>query len=190
MRLEGSCQCGKVRFRVDSATPYPYMYCYCSICRKTAGGPYGCNLMGKRATLKTFGEKHLRRYHAAIRADGRRAVRSEAERWFCGVCGSHLFVLDDRWPEGVWPNAAAIDTPLLRPPELVHIMLRYKPSWVQVSGPGPRCREYPRLSIAAWHEQHGLMSVEGGRPQRPGRRRARRAGSSASSARQRARRVS
>jgi hypothetical protein len=38
MRLEGSCHCGAVRFRVESHTPYPYMRCYCSICRKTQGG--------------------------------------------------------------------------------------------------------------------------------------------------------
>ena len=34
MLLRGSCQCGKVRFRVQSDTPYPFMFCYCSICRK------------------------------------------------------------------------------------------------------------------------------------------------------------
>jgi hypothetical protein len=30
MRLEGSCHCGAVRFRVESETPYPYQACYCS----------------------------------------------------------------------------------------------------------------------------------------------------------------
>ena len=38
MRLAGSCHCGRVRFRLESHTPYPYMRCYCSICRKTQGG--------------------------------------------------------------------------------------------------------------------------------------------------------
>jgi hypothetical protein len=156
MRLDGSCQCGKVRFRVDSATPYPYMYCYCSICRKTAGGPFGCNIMGRRETLVIRGAKHLRCYHAVIRRRGRRPVRSEGERWFCADCGSHLYVLDGRWPEGVWPNAAAIDTSLPVPPEHVHLMLRYKPKWVVVAGRGPRYAEYPPLSIAEWHERHGL----------------------------------
>ncbi|MGI9046838.1 MAG: GFA family protein, partial [Burkholderiales bacterium] len=37
MKLEGSCHCGAVRFRVESAHLYPFMRCYCSICRKTAG---------------------------------------------------------------------------------------------------------------------------------------------------------
>ena len=67
MRLEGSCQCGALRFRVESDTPYPFMYCYCSVCRKTTGGPVGCNVMAKRATLSVPGKRRLRRHHAVIR---------------------------------------------------------------------------------------------------------------------------
>jgi hypothetical protein len=155
MRLEGSCQCGKVRFRVDSDTPYPFMFCYCAICRKTTGA-LTCNVMGRRETLAVTGKRHLKLHHAVLRRRGRRATRSEGERWFCGACGSHLYVLDPRWPEGVWPNAAAIDTPLPVPPSRVHLMLRYKPAWVPAPGAGPRYPEYPELSIAAWHERRGL----------------------------------
>ena len=161
MRLDGSCQCGKVRFRVESDTAYPYMYCYCSICRKTTGA-VTCNIMGMRNTLKVTGKKHLRCYHAVMWRARARPRRSECERWFCRECGSHLYVLDDRWPDGVWPNAAAIDTPLPIPSEHVHLMLRYRPAWVPVPGVGPRHPEYPPLSIAEWHEQHGLTG-KGGR---------------------------
>lgn len=156
MRLDGSCQCGKVRFHVDSETPYPYMYCYCSICRKTTGGAFGCNIMARRETLRVSGKRHLARYHAVIRSPGKRAARSAGERVFCRECGTHLYVLDDRWPEGIWPNAGAIDTPLPTPPEFVHLMLRYKPRWVQVSGRGPRYSVWPKLSIADWHKRHKL----------------------------------
>jgi len=156
MRLKGSCQCGKVAFRVDSETPYPFMYCYCSICRKTTGGPFGVNIMGARKSLRVTGKKHLGSYHAVIRNPGKRAEKSEGERWFCRECGTHLYVLDDRWPEGVWPNAGAIDSKLPKPPEFVHLMLRFKPDWVQVSGRGPSFPAYPKLSIDEWHDRHGL----------------------------------
>jgi hypothetical protein len=112
--------------------------------------------MGKRATLAVTGQRHLRCHHAVIRRRGRRPVRSRGERWFCGACGSHLYVLDDEWPDGVWPNAGAIDTPLPVPPQHVHLMTRYKPAWVRIGDPGPRFPEYPKLSIADWHEKHGL----------------------------------
>lgn len=158
MRLVGSCQCGKVHFRVESETPYPFLYCYCTICRKTSGAAT-CNVMGRRETLRVTGKRHLRCYHAVMRQAGKRSVRSPGERWFCGDCGTHLYVLDKRWPWGVWPNAAALDTPLPTPPEHVHLMVRYKPKWVSISDPGPRYPEYPPLSIDEWHEQHGLKQV-------------------------------
>lgn len=161
MKLEGSCQCGKVRFSVESDTPYPFMYCFCSICRKTSGGAFGCNVMGKRESLRVVGARHLRSYHARIRERGRRAVISHAERWFCGECGTHLYLLDRRWPEGVWPNAGAVDTPLPVPPEQVFMMLEHKPAWAPVAGKGPRFSRYPELSIADWHESHGLTGGPG-----------------------------
>lgn len=34
MRLEGSCHCGAVTFRLESAHPYPFNLCYCSICQR------------------------------------------------------------------------------------------------------------------------------------------------------------
>ena len=158
MWLEGSCQCEKVRFRVQSETPVPFMFCFCSICRKTTGGAFGCNIMGRRATLKVTGAKHLRLYHARIRRPGKPTEISKGERWFCGVCGTHLYVADKHWPDGVWPNAGAIDTPLPQAPAHVFMMTRWKPDWVPLDGlgEGPRYPEYPELSIAAWHEQNGV----------------------------------
>jgi hypothetical protein len=163
MKLEGSCQCGKVRFTVESDTPYPYMYCFCSICRKLGGAGFGCNIMGRRDSLRVTGRRHLREYHARIRAPGKRTRLSQGERWFCGECGAHLWVADERWPDSVWPNAAAIDTPLPRPPQNVFIMTRYRAAWSPLErlGAGPRFPEYPGrdLSIEGWHRQHGLHGV-------------------------------
>lgn len=154
MLLRGSCHCGAVGFSVESETPYPYQRCYCSICRKTSGGPFGINIMGVRKTLKVRGRRHMKRLHAVIREPGKRAKRSGAERWFCGTCGTHLWLQDDEWPDGIWPNACAIDTPLPTPPSYVHLMLGSKPTWVAVDGRGPRFRRYPELSIADWHARH------------------------------------
>jgi hypothetical protein len=172
--LQGSCQCNKVRFRVQSETPYPFMYCYCSICRKLTGA-ITCNVMGDRSTLVVHGEEHLKVHHAIVRRPGKRPTRSEGERWFCGECGTHLYVLDDRWPEGVWPNAAALDTPLPDPPSRVHIMLDSKPDWVPVPGRGERFAEYPKLSIADWHARHRLDGTDaaGEKSQRRGARKRR-----------------
>lgn len=158
MQIVGSCQCEKVKFSALSETPVPFMYCFCSICRKCTGGLFGCNIMARRETLKVTGRKYLRVYHARVKRKGKPAARSEGERWFCGLCGTHLYVLDDRWPDGVWPNVGAIDSKLPSAPEHVFMMVRYKPRWVPdaILGDGPRFPEYPKLSIMQWHEERGL----------------------------------
>jgi hypothetical protein len=161
MHLEGSCHCGNVKFSVQSAQPYPFMRCYCSICRKTAGGGgYAINLGADAGTLKVIkGKRYLRVYQATLR-EGVEEHTSTGQRHFCGHCGSALWLWDPTWPELVHPHASAIDTPLPKPPQNVHIMLGSKAPWVAVEGlPGdPRSDAYPDMSLAEWHEQHGLTS--------------------------------
>jgi len=155
MRLEGSCQCGAVRFSVTAYAPVPYLRCYCSVCRKTAGGGgFAVNLGARADTLHVAGEESVTVFHATI--DG---VPSPAERRFCSRCGSALWVWDPRWPDLVHPFASAIDTPLPEPPECEHIMLGSKAEWVRVDGPDREKRydAYPSESLEDWHRAHGLL---------------------------------
>lgn len=156
MQLKGSCSCQAVRFQVESAQPYPFNLCYCSICRKTAGsGGYAINLGARADTFEVQGREHLRIYQAVI--DGE---TSSAQRHFCGLCGSALWLYDDNWPDLVHPFASAIDTPLPKPPQRTHMMLGSKAPWVEVRAePGDEFfDEYPNESLAQWHERHGLKS--------------------------------
>jgi hypothetical protein len=159
MELEGSCRCSAIHFSVASHTPQPYQLCYCSICRKTAGGGgYAINLMGDAASLKVRGKRALRIYQAVIEQDDGACEKSSGERHFCGRCGSALWLFDPNWPELVHPFASAIDTDLPVPPERVHLMLRFKASWV-VPTIGKKDRSfdlYPEQSIEDWHKTRGL----------------------------------
>lgn len=153
MKLEGSCHCGAVTFRVDSHQPVPYMRCYCGICRKTAGtGGFAINLGADHATLEVRGREHLSAYHA--RMDN--GEPSSAGRYFCRHCGTALWLHDPTWPELVHPHAGAIDTPLPHPPSVTHIMLGSKPTWVplQVEPRDARFDAYPDESLAEWHRRH------------------------------------
>ncbi|MBN9670420.1 GFA family protein [Roseibium aggregatum] len=157
MKLQGSCHCKAVSFEVESRTPYPYMRCYCTVCRKTGGcAGYAINLMAESSTLSLQGADAKAVYHAVI--DGE---TSPAERHFCRRCGSHLWLWDPRWPELLHPHAGAIDTPLPTPPEVVHIMLEFKPDWIDVpDGPGHvHFQRYPELSIEDWHKSKGLYEA-------------------------------
>lgn len=159
MLLQGSCHCGVVTFTVQSRTPYPFMRCYCAICRKTAGGGgYSINIMGRSGTLRVRGKRHIKTYRPWLDFPAR-TERSEGMRHFCRECGSQLWVSDSRWPHLIHPHASAIDTPLPIPPEVNHILLDHKASWVEVPR-GKRHRrfaEYPEDSIHGWHKRMGLL---------------------------------
>ena len=158
-KLEGSCRCGAVHFHLMSHTPYPYQLCYCSICRKTAGGGgFAINIMGDYETLKVRGRKAIRIYRAMLEDEEGRCERSSAQRHFCAKCATALWAYDPQWPELVHPFASAIDTKLPVPPSKVHLMLRFKPSWVKPDfGRGDqRYQLYPKLSIEDWHKKRGL----------------------------------
>ncbi len=157
MLLEGSCHCGAVRFSVQSHEPVPFMRCYCSICRKTAGtGGFAINLGADHSTLQVTGRDHISVYQARLDDD----QRSSAQRHFCKLCGTALWLYDPTWPELVHPHAGAIDTPLPTPPDRIHMMLGSKPDWVEVSvrPADETCDEYPDESLAEWHQRHRLTS--------------------------------
>lgn len=160
MQLLGSCHCGKVRFSLESGQPVPFMRCYCSICRKTAGaGGYAINLGAQVQGMRVQGKRHLRIYRAQLPDDsGAGSHTSSARRYFCGHCGSALWLWDPSWPELVHPHASAIDTPLPQPPGHVHCMLGSRAPWVEIEGRAgdERFEAYPSFSLAEWHERQGL----------------------------------
>jgi hypothetical protein len=162
MHLEGSCHCGAVTFSLDSAHPYPYQRCYCSICRKTqGGGGYAINLGGDAKSMKVQGRRNISIYHAKMREKGeQRSHASSAERHFCHLCGSALWLFSPEWPELIHPFASAIDTDLPVPPEHTHLLLDSKASWVEVQAGAKdqQFQHYPEESIADWHQRLGVES--------------------------------
>lgn len=159
MHLEGSCHCGAVKFQLESAHPYPYQRCYCSICRKTqGGGGYAINLGGDARTLQVTGKEAISVYHARM-PDGQGGyTTSSAERHFCKLCASALWLFSPEWPELIHPFASAIDTELPVPPEHTHLLLDSRASWVEVAAkPGDKAfDQYPKESIAEWHQRLGV----------------------------------
>jgi hypothetical protein len=161
MTLEGSCRCGAVHFAVESHTPQPYQRCYCAICRKTAGGGgYAINLGADAKTLKIEDPgKAVRVFRAEIRdEDVGRCEVSTGERNFCSRCATALWLFSPEWPDLVHPFASAIDSDLPVPPSKVHLMLKYKPSWVVLNqDPGDALFDlYPEQSLEDWHRERGL----------------------------------
>lgn len=156
MLLKGSCHCQKVTFTVQSENFYPYQRCYCSICRKTmGGGGYAINLSARAKTLKIKGKEFISIYKAKVRNPDEKTYQSSGERNFCKVCGSGLWLYDPEWPDLVHPFASAIDSKLPVSPEHTHLMLEFKPEWVEVQKKKKDkfFKKYPEESIAEWHER-------------------------------------
>ncbi len=165
MHLQGSCHCGSVKFSVESDEFLPFMRCYCSICRKTAGtAGYAINIGADNQTMRITGKRHLRVYRAML-DDGGKQRQSTAQRHFCGVCGSALWIWDPTWPDLIHPHAGAIDTPLPQPPANVHASLGSKASWVRVEGRkgDERYDTFPDYSLKEWHEKRAPPQAGGAR---------------------------
>lgn len=160
LTLEGSCHCGAVHFTCASHTPQPYQLCYCSICRKTAGGGgYAINLGADAASLKVEDPgQAIAVFRAEIRDGDGHCEVSTGERNFCTRCATALWLFDPQWPELVHPFASAIDSELPVPPSRVHLMLAFKPAWVEPHvGPGDATFDlYPQQSIEDWHKSRRL----------------------------------
>jgi hypothetical protein len=160
LTLEGSCRCGAVRFTCESHTPQPFMRCYCSICRKTdGGGGYAVNLGADMRTLLVQDPQNaIAVFRAEIRDDDGHCEISTAQRHFCTRCATALWLFSPEWPELVHPFASAIDSELPVPPNRVHMMLKFKPGWVEphLGSDDALFDEYPEQSIEDWHRSRGL----------------------------------
>lgn len=151
MRVEGSCECGAIRFSAMSSGPYPYRICYCRRCRKIGGGTGGAiNILADTDTLDIAGDVSPTKYQQGNGGP----ITS-----FCPRCGSALLVELPGWKKWVYPFASAIDTPLPAPPHFIHIQARDRPAWVpKIGSPDePTFEANTEESIIEWHQRLGII---------------------------------
>jgi hypothetical protein len=150
IELNASCHCGSVKFRFESSHIHPFLKCYCSVCRKTqGGGGYAIAIDAYASSLKVEGREHIRVYRA-----------STAERHFCGICSSGLWIFHPQEPEMIFPYASAVDTPLPRASDHTHMMTEFNASWSQIVSESHDefYERFPDESIAQWHEERLLTN--------------------------------
>jgi hypothetical protein len=79
MHLEGSCLCGNIHVKVDSAEPTPCL-CHCKNCKKVAGSLFTHNLIIKNDEVTITGE--LTKFVDKMTDSG-----TPMDRYFCKTCG-------------------------------------------------------------------------------------------------------
>lgn len=87
--------------------------------------------MGEADTLTVMGQEHVGVYvtYSNPQAPGR--PPAELRFSYCTDCGGHLFIHAPAWAGRVYSWATAIDTPLPKPPETLHINLHQAAPWVE-----------------------------------------------------------
>jgi hypothetical protein len=120
-RLEGSCLCGGVKLGIDGNYVAGVGACHCSLCQKSAGVMWAAFEVSADAVSVT-GE--VARYNST----------PFAERAFCPVCGSNLWLRDrdnDSAPyelmPALFPEAAAF-------PLISEIYTDCRPAYVPLRG--------------------------------------------------------
>ena len=129
---EGSCFCGKVRYRVRG--PLGSMSnCFCTDCRKSNAAVFATYIDVRRKDLTwVSGEEHLATYKAP----------SGTVRGHCSTCGSTVACWTDGDKDMLEIAAPTLDTPIERRPEY-HIFVRSKPSWYDIQDGRPQHAAYP-----------------------------------------------
>ena len=127
--MEGGCQCGKVRYRIDGE-PLNLAVCHCTECQRQSGSAFGMSLAVKSESFRLLSGE-LRRF-TTLCDSGR-----TKDCTFCPGCGTRIYhqVVD----EVLVVKAGTLDdTSWLNPS--AHYWTKRKQPWVLIP-PGVRCIE-------------------------------------------------
>lgn len=131
MSLEGGCQCGSVRYKVEGEPAHAAL-CHCGDCRASSGAPV--------VAWAAFASDHF-----SVLAGEARAYNSSgsAFRHFCPECGTGLwYVNEEVLPGLVDIQIATLDDPEALPPG-AHIQAAEELSWMKGAADLPHFERYP-----------------------------------------------
>src|SRR5687767_3885310 len=103
MTLEGGCNCGAIRYRIE-AEPVAVAQCHCRNCQRQSGSAFSVNLLVPSAAVRTEGE--LKTYEDRDTESGRPVLRR-----FCGDCGSPIYSMTTPDNGMVVVKAGTLDDP-------------------------------------------------------------------------------
>ncbi len=125
MELSGGCLCGAVRYRARGEIK-GVNNCYCGMCRKSSGAGFTTFVGFDKADVELSGEAPVS-YRSS----------KNAERGFCGTCGSPITFVYLSEPEAIWFSAGSLDDAgALRP--TANWYLPDKLDWVHADRSLPR----------------------------------------------------
>lgn len=133
--LTGACNCGAVRYRVESK-PLVVAACHCSQCRRQSGAAYSVNVIVKLRDMTVEGE-------LASWADTNTESGAPVAREFCATCGSPIRSLPAASPGIAAVKAGTLDYPASFAPS-IHIWMASRLPWVTVAEGLPQFERGPK----------------------------------------------
>lgn len=127
MGMTGGCLCGTVRYELESE-PSDCGWCHCRTCQLSSGTP-----------AQAFAGVPRGDWVATSGADSIRMIRSSSfgQRYFCGECGTPLYVTVDHQPDTLDFSVVTLDDPEAVPPEY-HIFWGSRIGWFNPGDDLPR----------------------------------------------------
>lgn len=126
MSIEGGCNCGAIRYRID-AEPMAVAACHCANCRRQSGAAFSVNLLVPEAAMTVTGT--LASYQDTDTDSGQ-----PVQRQFCGACGSPIRSVIGSMPGMVAVKAGTLDNAGAYAPA-VHVWLQSALPWAAASIP-------------------------------------------------------
>lgn len=124
-KVKGNCNCGAVRFEIDTAVS-EVIICHCSICRRFTGSSGIAVVLVNRGPFRWLsGEENISTW---------KKPNSEWQSWFCQICGSAVPGLNDSKRIFVPAGSIADEAGELRVAH--HIFVDSKASWDVIGDDG------------------------------------------------------
>lgn len=131
MKLEGGCQCAAVRYTVEGE-PKHVALCHCSDCRKSAGAP-----------VMAWAAYDADAFTLVAGTPVAYSSNGDAQRHFCGTCGSGLYYINEVVLPGlVDVQIASLDDPDALVPQ-AHIQVAERIDWMHGLDSLPDFQRYP-----------------------------------------------
>ena len=123
--LTGGCNCGAVRFEVTEPLPIAG-YCHCKRCQRRSGAAASASAHPAPGSFRIVaGEDALTRWKPEV----------GGEKWFCGICGSHIYANNPSHPDSIGIRLGAFDgDPGVRPS--VRQFVSYAAAWEAIPDDG------------------------------------------------------
>ena len=129
---QGRCLCGAVRYVILERIAHIFR-CHCQNCRKATGSAYALvAVIAKQAFRLSDGADQLRVYRSS----------PQAQRYFCGQCGSPIYAIKDSSPEVYRIRIGLIDEDIEEVCN-THIFVADKANWEQINDHHAQFLQFP-----------------------------------------------